>query len=143
MFFLNMFLSATHFPSPALTAQAFQGLSLCRLLLYPGQACGSGVTTGKGRSHQLPAGKPCPCCSSPCLSSPHLQVPKSMFFSGFSPSSGDSGLSRECFLWDCERQQSSSLLSACCFKRKGRGMLSDIQETLVMGLLPSPPIIFG
>lgn len=140
-----MFLSATHFPSPALTAQAFQGLSLCRLLLYPGQACGSGVTIGMGRSHQLRAGKPCPSCTSPSLSSPHLQVPvpKSVFFSGFSPSSGDSGPSRECFLWGCERQQSSSLLSARCFKRKGGGVLSDIQETLVVGLLPSPPIIFG
>lgn len=114
-----MFLSATHFPSPVLTAQAFQGLSLCRLLLYPGQACGSAVTIGKGRSHQLHAGKLCPRCISPCLSSPHFQVPKSVFFSHFSPSSGDPRPSRECFLWGCERWQSFSLLSACCFKGKG------------------------
>lgn len=119
MFFLNMFLSATHFPSPALTAQAFQGLSLCSLLLYPSQACGSGVTIGKGRFHQLHAGKPCPHCISPHLSSPYLQVPKSVFVSHFSPSSGDLGPSRECFLWGCEGQQSFSLLSACCFRRQG------------------------
>ena len=54
MFFLDMFLSATRFPSLALTVQAFQGLPLCSLLLSPGQAGGSGVTIRKGRSHQLP-----------------------------------------------------------------------------------------
>jgi len=65
VFFLDMFLSATHFPMLALTAQASQGLPLCNLLLSPGQAGGSGGTIRKGRSHHLHARKPCP----------HLAVP--------------------------------------------------------------------
>lgn len=117
MFFLDMFLSATHFPSLALTTQAFQGLPLCSLLLSLGQAGGPGVTIRKGRSHQHHARKPCPHCISLCLSSPHLQVPKPGFFSSLSPCSGDSGPPR--VLWGYERQQSFLLLSASCSRRIG------------------------
>lgn len=119
MFFLDMFLSATRFPSLALTAQAFQCLPLHSLLLSPGQAGGSGVTIRKGRSHQLHARKAFPHRISLGLSSPHLQVPKSVFLSNFSPCSGDSGPARECFLRGCEQRQSFLLLSTSCSRRKG------------------------
>lgn len=107
-----MFLSATHFPSPALTAQAFQGLSL-QIAAVP--RLGLWFWYDHWERQVPPSfvlGNLAPCCISPCLLSAHLQVPKSVFFSHYCPSSGDPGPSKECFLWGCERWQSFFLLSA-------------------------------
>lgn len=141
-----MFLSATHFPSPALTAQAFQGLSLCRLLLYPGQACGSVVTIGKGRSHHLHARKPCPHCISPCLLSPYLQVPKSVFFLVTAPALGTWGHPGSVSCGAVKGGKVSLSLPAVSRKKGGYGVRQSGNPGLRNpsgGFVPLSPIIFG